>query len=206
MVGRRPSRYSPLHQKPNSHAIKTAICRSHDTLPEPGPVNSHPAAEMIECISRNGMAMIRKNSSKSMVICNATPLAVGLIVLEISHSMSSASTAASAIVEEKVNAAIRLTAGREAERGRGEALLFGEDVSPERIGKSLCRTRIETRRKVAMKGREENAIAVGACIVPPGRHSSQPSPARSIGRPSTNSDKSHRMHELFCKIVSPMVP
>lgn len=42
------------------------------------------------------------------VMWRATPRATGLIVFEMSHSINSASTAASAIVEEKVNADRRL--------------------------------------------------------------------------------------------------
>lgn len=113
---------------------------------------------------------------------NAKPLAAGLMVLDISHSISSTSTAASAIVEEKVKADKRLMVVWPPleENGRANALVFNEMASPERNGNSFCRTRVDTSRKVAMKGREEKIIAVKAGIVL-GLHSSQSSPAGSIG-------------------------
>lgn len=54
------------------------------------------------------MATIRENRSSVTVIWRATPRATGLIVFDMSHSINSASTAASAIVEEKANAERRL--------------------------------------------------------------------------------------------------
>ena len=58
------------------------------------------------------MTIIRKKRSSEMVTRRASARATELIVLEISHRINSASTAAKAIVEEKVNADNRLTVGR----------------------------------------------------------------------------------------------
>lgn len=64
-------------------------------------MNSYPAAVTIEWISKRGIAIISKNRSRKTVIWKAIPRALGLIVLDISQRINSASTAASAIVVEK---------------------------------------------------------------------------------------------------------
>ncbi len=94
---------------------------------------------MVEWISRKGIAIIRKKRSSVTVIWRATPRATGLIVFEMSHSINSASTAASAMVEEKANADRRLKLSL----AGGLLKLFGAGwcswllswPSPERIGK-----------------------------------------------------------------------
>lgn len=130
------------------------------------------------------MAIIRKKSSKVTVIRKASPRAVGLIVFEISHNISSTSTAASATVEANVNADKRLIVGRVCppleENGLAYELVFKEPASPDRYGNNFCRTKLETKRKVTTKGSEEKTIAVGAGI-PPALHSSQTLPLGSIG-------------------------
>lgn len=57
------------------------------------------------------MAMMSRKRRRVTVMWNASPRAVGLMVLEISHNINSASTAASAIVVEKANADKRLIGG-----------------------------------------------------------------------------------------------
>lgn len=176
----------PVHQKPRSHAVKAASCTIHAnlSLPLSLPVNSYPAAEMMEWISSNGIAIIKKIRSSETVILKASPRAAGLMVLDISHSINSTSTAASAIVEEKVRADRCLIVGRiwpPLEKGRAYALVLRDRASPERNGNSFCRTSVDTKRKVTMKGREEKIIAVEAGI-PPGLHSSQSPSAGSMGR------------------------
>ena len=63
---------------------------------------------MTDWISSDGMAMMRAKRRRATVARNAKPRTTGLIVLEISHRMSSARTAARAIVVEKVRADKRL--------------------------------------------------------------------------------------------------
>ena len=178
--------HCPLHQKPRSHAVNPATCNTHAnlSLPLPFPVNSYPAADMIECISSNGIAMIRKNNSSETVTLKAKPLATGLMVFDISHSISSTSTAASAMVEEKVNAERCLTVGRiwpPLENGRVYALVLSDRASPERNGNSFCRTNVVTKRKVTMNGREAKTIAVEAGMLL-GLQSSQSASAGSMSR------------------------
>lgn len=119
---------------------------------------------------------------------NASPRAAGLMVLEISHRINSASTAASAMVVEKATADTRLIGGLDGRRPRlktenHRAWLSpskGDDFSrpwsevwPERMGTIFWSTTVDTRRKVSKKGREANATAARACFLPPGVHSSQ---------------------------------
>lgn len=68
---------------------------------------------MIDWISREGMATIRTKSRKKTVTRSAKPLTTGLMLLDISQRTSSARTAASAMVMEKVRAERRLMLGRE---------------------------------------------------------------------------------------------
>ena len=131
--------------------------------------------------------MIRKNNSNETVTLKAKPLAIGLIVFDISHRINSTSTAASAIVEEKVNAERCFTVGRiwlPVENGRVYALVFSDRASPERNGKSFCRTKVDTKRKVTMNGREEKTIAVEAGMLL-GLQSSQSASAGSMSRYSS---------------------
>ena len=201
----------PVHQKPRSHAVKAHSCNIHAnlSLPFPLPVNSYPAAEMVEWISSNGIATIRKKRSSEIVTLKAKPRAVGLIVLDISHSINSTSTAANAMVEEKVRADRCLIVGRIwplLEKGRAYALVLRDRASPERNGNSFCRTRVDTKRKVTMKGREENTIAVEAGI-PPGLHSSQSSPAWSMGRCNERGGYSRtlELHEVTSNYSNPVL-
>lgn len=96
---------------------------------------------MIEWISRNGIAIMRRNRSSDIVILNATPRDAGLIVFDISHSINSVSTAAKATVEANVRADKRLMIGRAwlalDENGRAYALVFKDEASPDRKGKSF---------------------------------------------------------------------
>ena len=107
---RRLRSHWPLHQNPSSHAVNATACNIHASRrrPLPLPVYSYPAAETVEWISRNGMATMRKKRSSVTVMWRATPRATGFTVFEMSHRINSASTAASAIVEEKANADKRL--------------------------------------------------------------------------------------------------
>ena len=170
----RRNNHSPLHQKPTSHTVNKTSCKTQ-ILPLLFPENSYPAAEMIEWISRKGMAIIKRKRSSSMVTRNASPRTASL-VFDISHSMSSVSTVARATVEAKVMADKRLIIGRAwlalEENGRAYALVFKDWASPERKGKSFWSTNVETSRNVTTKGREEKTIAVKAGIFP-GLHSSQ---------------------------------
>ncbi len=59
------------------------------------------------------MATIRTKSRKKTVTRRAKPLTTGLMLLDISQRTSSARTAASAMVIEKVRAERRLRLGRE---------------------------------------------------------------------------------------------
>ncbi len=94
---------------------------------------------MVEWISRKGIAIIRKKRSSVTVIWRATPRATGLIVFEMSHSINSASTAASAMVEEKANAdrhlKLSLAGGLLKLFGAGRCSWLLSWPSPERIGK-----------------------------------------------------------------------
>ena len=139
----RRSNHSPLHQNPPSHAVKPANCNTHASLslPFPFPENSYPEAEMIEWISRNGIAIMRRNRSADIVTWKASPRDAGLIVFDISHSINSVSTVANATVEANVKAAKRLMIGRAwlalEENGRAYALDFKDWASPDRKGKSF---------------------------------------------------------------------
>ena len=130
----------------------------------------------MEWISKTGIAIMRRKSSSNIVTRKASPRATGLMVLDISHSINSVSTAVNATVEAKVKADKRLIIGRAwlvlEENGRAYALVFKDWASPDRKGKSFWSTNVETNRNVMRKGREEKTIAVKAGIVP-GLHSSQ---------------------------------
>ena len=140
----------------------------------PFPENSYPDAEMIEWISSNGIAIMRRKRSSNIVTRNASPRAFGLMVLDISHSINSVRTAANATVEAKVKADNRLMIGRAwpalEENGRAYALVFKDWASPDRKGKSFWSTNVETNKNVAMKGRDEKTIVDGSIV--PGLHSS----------------------------------
>lgn len=119
-----------------------------------------------------------------MVTCSAASLAAG-IELDISQRMSSASTVARAIVDENVMADICLTVGRFAIKLALEIDFVKLPVlrvraSPERKGKSLWSTMVETTKKVKMNGRDAKRTVVSDLIPPPGLHSSQSLPTGSI--------------------------
>ena len=104
---------------------------------------------MMECISRDGIATMRRASRRNTVVWSASPRAVGFRVFAISHKISSARTAASATVVENVNAERRLIGPlAEDSESRSPILkVFRKDgdplrpplraVLPERIGNSL---------------------------------------------------------------------
>lgn len=121
------------------------------------------------------MAIMRRKRSSNIVTRNASPRAASLIVLDISHSINSVSTAANATVEAKVKADKRLMIGRDwlalEENGRAYALVFKDWASPDRRGKSFWSTNVETKRNVTAKGREEKTIVEAGMV--PGLHSSQ---------------------------------
>ena len=119
------------------------------------------------------MAMMRKNRSKVTAVRMAVPLAAGLMVLEISHSMSSVRTAADPMVAEKVKADILLTVGRAPVIGRLNVLSLSVVASPDSRGKIFCRTIAATTKKVIRKGRDEKMMVEGAGMPPPGLHSLQ---------------------------------
>ena len=124
------------------------------------------------------MAIMRRKRSSEMVARKASPRAAGLIVLEISQSISSVSTAANATVEAKIKADRRLIKGRAwpalEENGRALTVDFKDWTSPDKKGKTFWSTKVETKRNVMMKGRAEKTIAVKAGIVVfPGLHSLQ---------------------------------
>lgn len=106
------------------------------------------------------------------------------MVFDISQRISSARTAARAIVVEKVIPAILRVVSRGDRMLRFLRLSLG-GTSPERIGKILWSTIVDTRRKVAMNGREENATVVGAGVRPLGPHSSQSLLLGSIDQTTT---------------------
>lgn len=117
---------------------------------------------------------MRRSNRSVIVTWNATRRANGSMALEISQRISSARTAARAMVVEKVMPEIRRTVSRDVEV-ETTVRLGDEETSPARMGKILLSTMVNTRRKVAMKGREANVIASKAGTLPPGRHSSQSS-------------------------------
>ena len=104
------SSHCPLHQKPSSHDVNATSCniQAIRSLPFPGPVYSHPAAEIIVCISRSGIAMIKRIRRSVTVTRKANSRVVELMVLDISHRTSSMSTVARAIVAANVRADARL--------------------------------------------------------------------------------------------------
>ena len=139
---------------------------------------------MIECISKNGMTSIKKKRSSVTVMRKARPRAKGLMVFDISQSINSTSTVANATVDAKVSADMRLMVDRECppldENGRAYEPVLKEPASPDRNGKIFWRTRVDTKRNVAMNGKEENTMAVGVGIAP-GLHSPQSSSHGSMG-------------------------
>lgn len=59
----------PVHQKPTSHTVVLIVCSIHATrsLPLLLPVNAHPAADMTECISSEGIATTKRSNRIVMV-------------------------------------------------------------------------------------------------------------------------------------------
>lgn len=134
-----------------------------------------------------------------MVTWSAIPRVTGFIVLDISQRTSSASTAASEIVVEKVKAEKRLMGGVEdgcenLEDGAPRKLKGEEgfelrwpslsDWSPERSGNSLWKTIVAMKRKETRKGRAENMTEIeGGDLrrMYSGMQSSQSSVGRTMG-------------------------
>ena len=119
---------------------------------------------------------MRAKSKRKTVIRSAVARTDGLMLFDISHNTSSASTAASAMVDEKVSAERRLMLSRETMVL--EPLLLPDSrlfktLSPVMSGSSLCWTTADTSRKVNRKGNNEKIIDVNFGVAPPGRHSSQ---------------------------------
>lgn len=164
----------PVHQKAMSHRVVLAICSIHAkrNLPLLLPVNSHPAADMTDCICSEGMTTTNKSKRSAMVIWNPNRRTDVLMMLEISQRINSARTAARAMVVEKMNPETLRAVSRDGKTLIMVLLGVGE-ASPARSGKIFFSTIVDTSMKVAMNGREEKAMAVAAGDLPPGRHSSQ---------------------------------
>ena len=126
--------------------------------------------------------MIRSNSRIDTVRFKAASRAAGSMVFEISQSISSTSTVASAIVAEKVHAdtvvmlTFLLVGELDVELLLGASLL---DDTLDRRGSNLWETTVATKKKVIRNGREENAIAVEACALRRKDGGVQPSQSRS---------------------------
>ena len=132
-----PSSCPPAHQKPMTQRDVLINCSTHAArnLPLLLLENSHPAADMTDWISSEGMTTTRRSNKSGTVKWKAKRRANGLIVFEISQRINSARTAARAIVAEEVIAAALRVVKCEGER-LNELSRFGfDEVSPARIGK-----------------------------------------------------------------------
>ena len=120
-----------------------------------------------------------------MVNRNAKPRAMGLIVLDISHNISSTSTAAKATVEANVKADERIIVDREwpplRDTAREKELVFRDLASPDKRGNNFSRAKVEIRRKVTTKGdKEKNMVVEGGILL--SRHSVQSLLLGSMGQ------------------------
>lgn len=125
------------------------------------------------------MATIRKKRRRKTVRRRAKPLTTGLMLLEISQRTSSARTAASAMVTEKVRAERRLMLGREPAIDGPFLLPNPRSLRPlslEKTGNSFCWTSADTARKVSKNGSDEKITDDGLSVRLSGRHSSQCDP------------------------------
>ena len=163
--------------------MKRTVCRTQASFRRPvfRPAYCHPAADMMEWISRDGITMIRRIRSKKTVIWRAKPRAAGLMASDISQRTSSANTAASATVAEKVKADTRLMGfpedmwldfvgddGRELNcvcRSWEPYCPFFKPTCPESSGKSFWKTTVATKRKVTRNGKDEKITVVGSCVL-----------------------------------------
>lgn len=127
---------------------------------------------MKECISKAGVATTRRKSSEGSVILRARVRVARSMVFEISHRISSTSTAERAKLVENMRLASEVAVGRKVRKNEALsrwARLEGRGVSccalrcawPDRMGNSLCDTTKATPRKVRMKGKAEMATARG---------------------------------------------
>lgn len=176
-VGGLPSIREPLHQKVESQAKKARVWKIHARRRRPLllPVYSYPAEEMMDWISREGMMRMRSHRRRKTVMRRAEARNDGSMLFDISHSINSASTAASAMVVEKVKAERRLMVCLEMV-SREPCLPLSSRLfrpcSPDTNGKSFLWTTVDTNRKENRNGSEENTIEVKLEVPPPGRHSS----------------------------------
>lgn len=85
----------PRYQKPASHNASPHNSNTQATLRRPfcTPPMFSPAPDITECISRAGVATMRRNSSEGRVIVSANVRVARFTVFDISQSMSSARTA-----------------------------------------------------------------------------------------------------------------
>lgn len=152
------------------------------------------------------MATIRKKRRRKTVRRRAKPLTTGLMLLEISQRTSSARTAASAMVIEKVRAERRLMLGREPAIAGPSLLPNPRSLRPlslEKTGNSFCWTRADTARKVSRNGNDEKTTDAGLSVRPSGRHSSQCDPKGNM-EPDKNQRKAFEAYYCFhqCSLFS----
>ena len=125
---------------------------------------------MMDWISRAGIATMSAKSKRKTVIRSAMARTDGLMLFDISHNTSSASTAASAMVDEKVSAERRLMLSRVLEPFLLPDSRLFNPLSPAMSGSGLCWTTADTSRKVNRKGNDEKIIDINFGVTPPGRH------------------------------------
>jgi hypothetical protein len=126
---------------------------------------------MTECISIAGVATTRRKRSDGSVILRAKVRVARFTVFEISHRMSSTSTAERAKLVEKMTAARDGASGRSvvkndarsrgAPGSRAPSWCALRSALPDKIGKSLCDTTKATSRNVRRKGRADMAMVMG---------------------------------------------
>lgn len=131
-----------------------------------------PVPEIIEWISKAGVATTRRNSRDGSVIFRASVRVARFTVLEISQRMSSASTADRAKLVEKRMLASDCAFGRrlfssvvlarsvDPSNGAPSCCAL-RSALPDRMGNSFCETAKATTRKVRMNGSADTATAMG---------------------------------------------
>lgn len=134
-----PRSCPPAHQKPMIQHTVLNICKIHAmrSFPLLLPVNSHPAAEMTDWISREGIATMSRSNKSEIVKWNASRRAAASMVFDISQRINSTRTVASAIVVENVIAdTFRMVSRDDGKYNELPRLCFDE-IFPERIGKTF---------------------------------------------------------------------
>jgi hypothetical protein len=164
----------PRYQKPPSHTTSPQNSNSHASLRCPlwPPFAFSPVFDTTECISKAGVATIRRNRSEGSVSLSARVRVAGFTVFAISQKMSSARTVESAMLVEKIMLASDLLLGckllsiedlaRDATPGRcAPSWCALRSAWPESNGNSFCETPSATNRKVRRKGRADMMVVIG---------------------------------------------